>query len=289
MADREETEAEVEKPEPKEDDGIRQIESEDHDELQFEFVEKDEPRKTRQEKKQDRQRDYEGAVAEAAELRRRLEAVEARQAAPRATQPDPEDRELKLLEERRQTLAARAQAEIDKKTITQEQYREYEKEAQNIEDQKAELRAQKAARRALGSVEEKIRTEAVRSRFADINSNPRAGEWAKARFSMLAMEAADPAAASNDPDLLERVAQEARSKFKIGNRTTKREPSVNEKSRYEGTGKSSAAVGNAKGGRVVLTKHQRRMAVAMYPDDPESVAHKKWASRVGSKVDGLRR
>jgi hypothetical protein len=223
-------------------------------------------------KERDAQRDR-----ELAELRGMVAANQnARQQPPSDGKSD-WDRRLDTVYERQRNAYAAAQAEIKAGTFDDKRQQHYDREAREIEAEKARIHAEQV----LESREQYRRAEQAQQvwvqKYPEVYGNQQAYQYAEATFRR---RQALGEAVSNQ--LVEEVMQEAMTQFRLG---PKKAPSASDRARLSGI--ASSGTGQSTGRTdtgIQMTPELRRMAIAAYSDLPEAEALKKWANGPGKRL-----
>lgn len=115
----------------------------------------------------------------------------------------------------------------------------------------------------------------LQAKYPDVYQNPAARMWAQGYASQMAAKGRKAGM-----QLAEEALQEAAKEFGL----SERGPAKGAKDRYAGRPKGAAATRSDKK-TVRVTGRQKLMALAMYPNEDEKTAVRKWAKRVGSKIN----
>lgn len=187
------------------------------------------------------------------------------------------ERRLDTVYQRQQNAYAAAQAEIKAGTFDDKRQAHYEREAREIEAEKARIHAEQV----LESREHARRAEQAQQvwvqKYPEVYGNSQAYQFAEATFRR---RQALGEAASNQ--LVDEVMQETMAQFRLG---PKKAPTASDRARLSGI--SASGTGQSTGRTdtgIQMTPELRRMAVAAYSDLPEAEALKKWANGPGKRL-----
>lgn len=268
------------------DDNDRPEESVEVDETDSDPV----VRPTRAEKKRERLRlrdELEETRRKNNELAERIARMEGaqsamhRQAAVR-DETDDEDELDSVLESYQSELESAWNALRAKGANATEQDKEaYRLKAKEIDKKKAIATADIIVKRRMGEVTEAQSQEAVRAairtRYSDVYSNPRAVQYAEGEYRKLVAlgERGTP------EQVLDKAMEAARTAFRMRSAPP---PTERDRRQFSGPPRGrapSTGGGDDSGGEIRMTKDLRRMARAMYPNLSEAESYKKWAQGPG--------
>lgn len=219
----------------------------------------------------------EAGLAEQRELLQRLEVSQAElRGRVSATGGDPERAKVDDLRKKGRLALARADEAKSavEATAAMDDY-------DNIQEQIMDLRVEQKLKTQKAPSPEDYSKAALRAEFPWIGSNDKASRWAGGMYEQLVADGKE----DNHATAREAAAMAAK-KFGLGPQPTSPAPTAREQRAYEGVPSRSITGPTAKGGRVVLTPQEQRMALARWPDLDDDKAMQNMAKLLRSK--GLR-
>jgi hypothetical protein len=296
--------AKAENPDPPErsmdDDGVVEVELKESEGDDEEEVEVEEPeRPTRAEKKRQRGNAFKEAQERAAAAEARAAQLEAQQQAylqqqhMQAAQAQSQQQVSQAEQRYRDDLKTFYQAlEASKRadgTLAPEHAADFERKAMELKEREFQIMSAKYGTNQQVNPQQiaaYVEGEQLKAKYADVLSNQAARSWGEGRLYQLASErglTAQNITKAQYYELLEEAAEETRQRFGLGNRRRAPAPDAATKARFSGVPARSNG-GNGETIRVTVGSHQRRMAMARYPDLSEEEAVKKWAHGPGKRA-----
>lgn len=194
------------------------------------------------------------------------------------TDSDEFNNELDQLAERERALGVqwevlKGQNKLDKPTLD-----DFERKSRQIQDRKAEITAQRALNKVLPQILNAQQRNHYQMTYADVNSNPRASQYARGRYEIMLAEGA-----ADGPELIDRAMNEARVKF--GMAGAKPVPTNNDRQQLSGVSGGGGRV--KQDNQVKLGKAEKSMAMEMYGprfNGDEKKAYAAWAKGPGLRA-----
>jgi hypothetical protein len=177
-------------------------------------------------------------------------------------------------------MAVASQPGYDPRGKDAQRQREFEKQAQDIDDARVAVINQASSPQV--NKEDWIREAQLRSYLndhADISQDKQKMQWAIARWQQNIAEGKADTKAMSDA-----VFDEARIKFGLQPRNRRgSRPDDATKRRLTGVSSQSAG-GGVTASKISMTAMERKMAQVKYDKDPPSVAWQKWANNEGKRI-----
>lgn len=211
---------------------------------------------------------------ELAELRGELRAVR-QQSAPSGSS-DPYAQRLDLVYRRQQDAYKAMQAEAKGGALDEDRTAYYEGIAREIEQEKAQIAAERVLARHAPAQEQRAAQQRWRDKYPEIYGNPRAYQFASASYERRKALLEPGQEPTNE--MVDEAMEEARAQFRLG--VKRSAPSASDRQRLSGM-PSSGSGGGPSGAGVTMTPELRKMALALHSDLPEEEAVKRWANTAG--------
>jgi hypothetical protein len=246
---------------------------------------------SRDEKKRNRYREeQEGRLKAETEnemLKQELQRLRAQPApqyvAPPQPQVDPTQQELDSVYDRQQELQNSFMLEQQAGTLTPEKSTEMMSKARKLDERKLELIAQRTNRQSgVGQQDPNAgMRQMLQSRYFDVMQNETAKKWAMGRLQQRLAEGAN----NSDLSLMDDIAEETRSRFKIGRYRNGNPPSEATKNRHTGAPTGMASTTQERPRSIKMTPQYRSMANAYAPHIKDDAArYKHWANGPGKAL-----
>lgn len=222
------------------------------------------------------------AEAEAASLRAQLANVQQNLYQPqqRQEQSDPYAQQLETIADRQRAMGIEWETLKAANALTPDKHKEYFQKAQGLEQEKANIAAQRAIQTMLPQMIQQQQVQQLRSNYTDVNSHPAASRFAKGTYEIMLAEGHPDNAAT-----VEKAMNTARIKYGMAPSGSNHGPSEQDKRQLTGiTGGTGRQVSD---NTVKMGKAEKIMAQAMYGEafnGDEKKVNEAWAKRIGLKA-----
>jgi hypothetical protein len=194
---------------------------------------------------------------------------------------DPVDDEIDRIYAARQRLQETYQAKLSQKTLTQDEERQLQREARELEERLIDARVEKRTRTLKNPDPQESVAQNIRARHVDVYQNEAAIKYAQGLYQMRRARGVQ-----DSMDLVDDCMDEARKEFKMGRFRHGVEPANGQKERYAAP--PSGANGQQptlEGARVRMTPEFKRMANSLFAHIPdESKRMQLWANGPGKSM-----
>ncbi len=220
------------------------------------------------------------AEAENAQLRARLDNLQYSPPVQRQEQSDPYAQQLETIADRQRAMGIEWETLKAANALTPDKHKEYFQKAQGLEQEKANIAAQRAIQTMLPQMIQQQQVQQLRSNYTDVNSHPSASKFAKGTYEIMLSEGHPDNAAT-----VEKAMNAARIKYGMTPSGVSHGPSEQDKRQL--TGIAGGGGRQVSDNTVKMGKPEKIMAQAMYGEafnGDEKKVNEAWAKRIGLKA-----